>query len=222
MSFIEHFIDTLKKNSDPDNASYMTDYMRGQFQYFGVKTTLRRDVLKQVISEHKAELNDNIRDITLNLYKLPQRELHVSATEIFEKNLRKTYLKKDIAIIEKLITQNSWWDTVDFIAKQILGKYLLRYPEEIPNVISKFSASKDMWLNRSAILFQLGYKSNTNQDILFKQCEIHKHSDEFFIQKAIGWALREYGKTNPNSVLNFVNLATLKPLSHREAIRNII
>ena len=222
MSFIEHLINTLDKSSDTDNASYMTDYMRGKFQYFGVKTTLRRDILNQVIADNKVEISENTREVTLKLYKLPQRELHVSATEIFEKNLRKTYLKEDITIIEKLITQNSWWDTVDFIAKQILGKYLLKYPEEVPNVISKFSASKDMWLNRSAILFQLGYKSNTNEDILFKQCEIHKHSEEFFIQKAIGWALREYGKTNPESVLNFVNSTPLKPLSQREAIRNII
>jgi len=222
MPFIEHFTNTLDKNSDANNAAYMTDYMRGKFQYFGVKTALRRDILKQVIAENKVELNENIRKITLDLYKLPQRELHVSATEIFEKQLRKTYLKEDIAIIEKLITQNSWWDTVDFIAKQILGKYLLKYPEEIQKVISKFSTSKNIWLNRSTILFQLGYKSNTNENLLFKQCEIHMHSEEFFIQKAIGWALREYGKTNPESVINFVNSTTLKPLSHREAIRNII
>ena len=222
MSFVKQFTNTLDNNSNSENAVYMTDYMRGQFQYFGVKTTQRREILKLVIAENKAELKENIRKISLELYKLPQRELHVSATEIFEKELRKTYLLEDIIIIEKLIIQNSWWDTVDFIAKQILGKYLLKYPEEVPKVISKFSTSKNMWLNRSAILFQLGYKSNTNKDLLFKQCENHKKSEEFFIQKAIGWALREYGKTNPESVLNFVNSTTLKPLSQKEAIRNII
>ena len=221
MAFINQFITALDKASNAENASYMTDYMRGKFQYFGVKTKPRRDILKEVIAANKDEVKENIRKITLELYNLPQRELHVSATEIFEKELRKVYVKEDITIIEKLITQNSWWDTVDFIAKQILGKYLLKYPQEIPSVVSRFSASKDMWLNRSAILFQLGYKSNTNEGLLFKQCEIHKESEEFFIQKAIGWALREYGKTNPESVLNFVNSTTLKPLSHREAIRNI-
>jgi 3-methyladenine DNA glycosylase AlkD len=222
MSFINQFINALKKNSDAENASYMTDYMRGKFQYFGVKTKPRRDILKTVIDENKNEIKENIREITLEFYLLPQRELHVSATEIFEKELRRTYFKEDIKIIEQIITQNSWWDTVDFIAKQILGKYLLKYPEEIQAVISGFSKSKNMWLNRSAILFQLGYKSNTDERLLFEQCENHKHSEEFFIQKAIGWALREYGKSNPESVLNFVNSTTLKPLSHREAIRNII
>ena len=78
-----------------------------------------------------------------------------------------------------------------------------------------------MWLQRSSIIFQLGYKKNTDEALLFKQCLAHKHSEEFFIQKAIGWALREYGKTNPQSVLNFVNSADLKSLSTKEAIRNI-
>jgi len=93
--------------------------------------------------------------------------------KFLKNNYVKKYSKDDIRIIEKLITTNSWWDTVDFIAKQILGKYLLMYPEDIPNTVSTFSKSQNMWLNRSAILFQLGYKSNTNQDLLFKQCTIH-------------------------------------------------
>ena len=79
-----------------------------------------------------------------------------------------------------------------------------------------------MWLNRSAILFQLGYKNKTDETLFYKLCLEHRHSDEFFIQKAIGWALREYGKTNPESVLNFVRSNTLKTLSEKEAIRNII
>ena len=79
-----------------------------------------------------------------------------------------------------------------------------------------------MWLNRSALLFQLGYKEHTDETLFYSLCLEHRHSDEFFIQKAIGWALREYGKTNPDSVLNFVRSNTLKPLSEKEAIRNII
>jgi len=141
MSFVEQLSNTLSINSDIENASYMTDYMRGKFQYFGVKTALRRQLLNKVVIENKEEVTKNSREITLELYKLPQRELHMCATEIFEKQLRKKYSKDDIQIIEKLITTNSWWDTVDFIAKQILGKYLLMYPEDIPNTVSTFSKS---------------------------------------------------------------------------------
>ena len=94
MSFINQFINALKKNSDAENASYMTDYMRGKFQYFGVKTKPRRDILKTVIDENKNEIKENIREITLEFYLLPQRELHVSATEIFEKELMEQFLEQ--------------------------------------------------------------------------------------------------------------------------------
>ena len=196
--------------------------MRGKFTYFGIKTKERREFLKKAIENHKEELITKARPITLALYKLPEREFHLCAIEIFEKYLRKKYQKDDLMLIEKLIITNSWWDTVDFIAKQILGKYLQQYPEELANVISRFTASNDLWLNRSTIIFQLGYKNNTIEEVLFKQCNHFKESDEFFIKKAIGWALREYGKTNPQSVLNFVNSTSLKPLSRKEGIRNII
>jgi len=160
--------------------------------------------------------------LVFDLYDLPERELHHSAIELFKKQLHKSYKKEDILIIEKLITLNSWWDSVDFIAKQILGNYLLQFPEDTQKVITNYSNSDNMWLNRCSIIFQLGYKEQTNENLLFQQCLEHKHSDEFFIQKAIGWSLREYGKTNPNAILKFLETADLKPLSKREAIRNII
>lgn len=123
-------------------------------------------------------------------------------------------------MIEKLITTNSWWDCEDSIAKNILGQYLLKHPNEIFDVIERFSNSNSIWLNRSAIVFQLGYKKNTNFDLLKSECEKHKTSKKFFIQKAIGWALREYLKTNPEQVKNYVNSSNLKPLRQKEALKN--
>jgi 3-methyladenine DNA glycosylase AlkD len=78
-----------------------------------------------------------------------------------------------------------------------------------------------MWLNRSAILFQLSYKERTNFDLLKLVCDKHKMSTEFFIQKAIGWALREYAKTNPEAVKDFVSVSNLKKLSEKEALKNL-
>jgi 3-methyladenine DNA glycosylase AlkD len=86
-------------------------------------------------------------------------------------------------------------------------------------VVERFSNSENMWLNRSAILFQLSYKDKTNFEILKSECEKHKDSNEFFIQKAIGWALRDYSRFNPNGVETYVNSTNLKPLSRREALR---
>lgn len=222
MNFTEALTQNLKKQGNPEYALQMKAYLRNQFEFYGIKTPLRRAILKDTTKLFKKELEENIRSITLKLLKQPQRELHHCGLELFEKQLRKSYLKKDIEIIEVLITTHSWWDSVDFIAKQILGTYLLQFPETTQTIIEKFSLSNNMWLNRSSILFQLGYKHKTDESLLFNQCLKFKNSELFFIQKAIGWALREYGKTHPEFVLNFVNSTSLKPLSKKEAIRNII
>lgn len=222
MDFITELKQTFQSNTNDAFAEQMSAYMLNKFTFYGIKAPLRRSISKPILEKHKLEICDTVRTLAFDLYDLPQREMHMIAIELFEKELRKSYKKEDIKLIEKLITINSWWDSVDFIAKQILGKYLQLYNEETTEVISKFSNSDNLWLQRSSIIFQLGYKEKTDEQLLFKQCLIHKDSDEFFIQKAIGWALREYGKVNPTAVLDFVNSNTLKPLSKREAIRRLI
>lgn len=222
MSFLYDLKAVFKENANSEFAISMKTYMKNNFEFYGIKTDLRRSLLKPLIETHRLEIRDTIRTLAFDLYDEPQREMHHCVTELFEKQLRKTYKKEDIYLIEKLITKNSWWDTVDFIAKQIVGKYLQTFPEETPKIVDRFSSSNNMWLQRTSIIFQLGYREATNKDILFKQCLIHRKSDEFFIQKAIGWALREYGRYNPQAVLEFVASSDLKPLSKREAIRKLI
>ena len=158
----------------------------------------------------------------MELYSKSQRELHYCAIEILIKQLKGNYKKEDIQLIDKLIITNSWWDSVDTIAKNILGQYLLEHPLETMKVTTCFSDSENTWLNRSAILFQLGYKQKTNFDVLQFECDKHKNSNEFFIQKAIGWALREYAKTNPEAIKKFVANTNIKPLSKKEALKNIL
>ena len=221
MIFINALETAFQEKSNPENAAAMAKYMRNLFPFFGIKTEERRIIFKDIWKQNRNEIAENPRKIALKLYSKPQRELQYCAIEILIKQLKGNYKKDDIQLIEKLIITNSWWDSVDTIAKSILGQYLLEYPSETKNVIERFSNSDNMWLNRSALLFQLGYKQKTNFDLLKSECEKHKNSNEFFIQKAIGWALREYGKTNPEAVRNFVSNTNLKPLSTKEAIKNI-
>lgn len=221
MNFIKSLETAFAEKNNPENAFAMAKYMRNHFSFFGMKTEERRRIFKDIWKENKNEIEENPREIALKLYSKPQRELQYCAIEILIKQLKGNYNKKDIQLIEKLIITNSWWDSVDTIAKNILGEYLLEYPLETEKVIERFSNSENMWLNRSVILFQLGYKQKTDFDLLKSECEKHKKSNEFFIQKAIGWALREYGKTNPEAVRNFVNNSNLKPLSKKEALKNI-
>ena len=222
MTFQEELIKVFSEHANEDNALAMSAYMKHKFTFFGIKSQERKALLKQVESRHKEALVFNCREVVLALFQQPQRELHYCAQEILTKYLKKKYLIEDIDLIKKLLTTQSWWDSVDHISKWILGFYLKQYPSEINHTINEFSNSDNMWLVRSTILYQLGYKKETNEAILFQQCLNHKTSNEFFIQKAIGWALREYAKVNPEAVLNFVKRANLKPLSTREAIRNIL
>ena len=221
MNFISSLETTFQEKSDAKNAFAMSKYMRNLFPFFGLKTEDRRRFLKEIWKENKGEVSEKTREIALQLFAKKQRELHYCAIEIVIKNLKGNYKKDDIKLIEKFLITNSWWDSVDTISKYILGEYLLEFPLETEKIVEQFSNSENMWLNRSAILFQLGYKQKTNFDLLQSQCEKHKNSGAFFIQKAIGWALREYAKTNPEAVRNYVNQTNLKPLSKKEALKNI-
>ncbi|MDI5889203.1 DNA alkylation repair protein [Flavobacterium yafengii] len=221
MNFILALENAFEANKNPENAFAMAKYMKNNFPFFGIKTEERRRIFKEIWKENKNEVSANARAIVLELYSKKEREFHYCAIEILIKELKGNYIKDDILLIEKILVNNSWWDSVDTISKYILGEYLLEFPLETKNVIELFSESENIWLNRSAILFQLGYKQKTNADFLFSECLKQAHSKEFFIQKAIGWALREYAKTNPETVKNFVLNNNLKPLSTKEALKNI-
>lgn len=221
MEFVTHIQQQLRQQANASYKEQMEAYMKQKFTFFGVKAPIRKQILKESINLYKTEATDNCRTITLQLFNLPERELHYCAMELLARFLKNKYDPEDIQLIQKLITTHSWWDTVDFIAKHILGNYLLKYPTQTQRIISNFSNHKNMWLNRSAILFQLGYKNKTDANLLFSLCNNHAASKEFFIQKAIGWSLREYAKTNPQAVKDFVKNTTLAPLSKREALKNL-
>ena len=121
-----------------------------------------------------------------------------------------------------MVTHNSWWDTVDIIAVKLIGEYFKKYPEEIKPAVKRWLDSRNIWLQRCAILFQLHYKKAIDTEMLTQVIHSLLGSKEFFINKAIGWILREYGKTNPEWVLDFVDKTELHPLSKREAIRRLV
>lgn len=221
MNFVSDLEADLRQNANREMAVPMENYMKNNFTFLGIKTEERRAIFKRNYKKHKDEIKSNFRAISWELFTKKEREFHQCAIDLLVKEIKKKYVVDDIQLIEKMLITNSWWDSVDVLAKYLLGHYLLQFPEKKYKVIESFSNSKNMWLNRSAIIFQLDYKANTDFDLLKSECERHKHSDEFFIQKAIGWALRDYSRFNPSGVTEYVNSTNLKPLSQREALRNI-
>jgi len=222
MEFVNKLKQSFEANANAENQQQMEAYMRNLFPFHGIKAPVRKQLIKELVSAYKPFLQEHIRAVVLELYTFPQREYQYTAMELLQKFLNKKYQKTDHTLITQLIITHSWWDSVDFLAKHVFGKYLLQFPDQKRALLDSYTESDNMWLNRAAILFQLGYKNQTDEAELFKQCTKHKDSDEFFIQKAIGWALREYAKVNPKAVLNFVENTKLKELSKREAIRRLI
>jgi 3-methyladenine DNA glycosylase AlkD len=221
MTFIKNLENDLIQNREPEIVLAWQNYMKNNFSFLGVKTEARRLILNQNYEKYKSEIKTSFRTISWELLNKKEREFHYCGIEILIKEIKNKYQIDDIHLIEKFIATNSWWDSVDVIAKYLVGGYLQQFPNETYTVIERFSNSETMWLNRSAIIFQLSYKQNTNFEILKSECEKHKESKDFFIQKAIGWALRDYSRFNPSGVSEFVNSTNLKPLSKREALRNI-
>ncbi|MFY7739926.1 MAG: DNA alkylation repair protein [Flavobacterium sp.] len=221
MNFIQNLQQDLHQKANRELAIPMENYMKNNFSFLGIKTGERRAIFKENYEKYKSEIKANFRTIAWELFNKNEREFHQCAIDLLVKEFKKNFILEDIKLIEKLIITNSWWDSVDVVAKYLLGGYLQQFPNETYEVIERFSNSENMWLNRSAIIFQLSYKEKTNFDLLKSECEKHKDSKEFFIQKAIGWALRDYSRFNPNGVSEYVNSTNLKPLSQREALRNI-
>jgi len=222
---MNNYVDEVKKeltrHKNPDIAGPMKAYMKNKFEYLGIKSPERRELSKPFLSRNSLPPIADLWFIVQDLWSQPEREFQYFAMELFSK-YHKAVEKEWIDHYEFLITNKSWWDTVDFIAATLVGLYFKKYPEQIQPITSKWMEFGNIWLQRSCLIFQLKYKNDTDNQLLSSFIIPLTGSKEFFIAKAIGWALREYSKSNPDWVLDFVNKHTLQPLSKREAIRRII
>lgn len=207
--------------ADSLNASKMSKYMLNQFEFFGIPSPLRKQLVSQFIVQNGLPVTDQIEEIVRFIWQMPQRELHYAMMEIAS---RKAYLAdaRRIDLYEFMITNQSWWDTVDFIASNLVGAWLLKHQQLTRPVTGRFMHSGNLWLQRTVLLFQLKYRENTDQEVLFRYIRKLSSSKEFFIRKAIGWALREFSKTNPDAVLDFTDNNELSPLSRHEALKIIL
>ncbi|WEK55536.1 MAG: DNA alkylation repair protein [Candidatus Cohnella colombiensis] len=209
-----------RSHANAQKAKAMEAYLRDQYPFLGIKTPERRQLLKQFKAEHGMPNKDLLLEIVQELWQLPEREFQNVAMDLLG-----TYSKhakpEDIDIFEQLITMKSWWDTVDYLAASTVGDHLKRFPQLIVPYTERWIHSDNLWLRRSAILYQLKYKKQTDVERLFAYIQLGKDEQDFFIRKAIGWALREYAKTDADAVKRFVAETKLSPLSEREALKRL-
>lgn len=216
--FVENLEQVFRQHSNATIAQEQKAYMRNLFKFCGIKAPIRKDLQRPFLAKSGLPPKAALWVITKKLWKNPEREFQYVAQELVYK-YRKQFEKEDIDLLEYMVLNKSWWDTVDFIGAKLIGAYFEKYPGQIKPYVDKWLASDNIWLQRCCLLYQLKYKENLDT----KKLEyIIKHllgSHEFFINKAIGWVLREYSKTNPNWVIQFVHHNTLERLSKKEALR---
>ncbi|MEH7333276.1 DNA alkylation repair protein [Neobacillus drentensis] len=217
---IDLLTNLFEKNRNEINAGPMESYMKGHFPFLGIKSPLRKELEKQFFKESGILKETFNRDFVSELWDKPEREYQYTALTYIEKSLNKLE-KQDLEFMKRLIMTKSWWDTVDAISPKAVGKIAQEYPEVVEETLNDWAEHDYMWLRRAAILFQLKYKEKTNEELLYRYIELNAESKEFFIQKAVGWALREYSKSNPASVKAFIEGHRLAPLSVREGSKYV-
>jgi len=212
---LEELIKTLQAKRDPQLAEGMAAYMKNQFPFLGIPKPLRTRLQKDFIKRAKRQGRIEWQDV-YGLWDLPEREYQYVAMDYLVE-LREYLQPEDIHHLQSLIIMKSWWDTVDKLAAIPVGTLCLKHPELVKNYMLAWAGSDNLWLARTAILFQLKYKDKTDTKTLAAIIEKNCGSKEFFINKAIGWILREYSKTDPEWVRQFLQTHALAPLSVREA-----
>lgn len=207
------------ENASPKIAEGQAKYMKNLFPFLGIQKPQRAQIQRLIFKKYPIKDESTLFCILQILWCKNEREFQYTACDLAEKYL-KLCSEKALNSFEKMIRNKSWWDTVDKISSNLLGILLLNYPKFI-SLMDRWIEDPNLWIRRSALLYQLKYKTQTNEKKLFEYCQKLMHEKEFFIQKAIDWALREYSKTSPETVKFFIRNHSLSPLSQREGMKII-
>ncbi len=207
-------------NADATIAKGAKAYLLNQFEFYGIKTPLRRKICKEFYKAHPVKDHNELSRLIKECFAEPQREIHYFAIELLGYH-HKLWSKKTIPLIEWMVTHQSWWDSVDSTNSFVISKFFMKFPETIEITTSKWNNSSNKWLQRMSLLFQLTYKKKTNTTLLtqyIKNCQLE---EDFFIRKAIGWALRAYAYTDAKWVVQFIKAhPQLSNLTKREALKH--
>jgi 3-methyladenine DNA glycosylase AlkD len=194
--------------------------MRGRFAFLGVPRPERARLERPLLAGLRMSEED-LTDTVDACWSLPEREFQYLGCVLLDRHARRLSAAF-LPIVERCITTRSWWDTVDHLAARVVGPMVRAHPE-LREVMDDWVRRDDVWLARTAIIHQLGFRGATDADRLFGYCALRARDGEFFIRKGIGWALRQYARTDPDAVRAFVadHRDVLSPLSVREATRHL-
>ncbi|MGW4032039.1 DNA alkylation repair protein [Streptomyces sp. NPDC004838] len=218
---LKRLTEVYPTRADPVRAESAAAYMKGIAPFIGLYTRDRRALSRTVLAGLPAPAEADCAAIALRCWELPEREYHYFAVDYLARYAGRCS-SGFLPVARHLVATVSWWDTVDAIAAHVVGP-LVAADGELTSAMDEWIEDDDLWVARTALLHQLRYKSATDSERLFRYCLRQAGHPDFFIRKAIGWSLREYAKTDPDAVREFVDSARdrLSPLSVREALKNL-
>jgi 3-methyladenine DNA glycosylase AlkD len=215
----------LARVADPAKAPAMQAYMKSDMPYLGVSSPQMRQACRAVFAAHVLTSFDEWRDTTRDLWRgATYREERYAAIALTGDRRYRDFQRLDaLPLYEEMIVTGAWWDYVDELAIHRVGLLLARYPEPMRAEMLAWSHDPHLWKRRTAILCQNAFKASTDETLLFACIAPNLSDRDFFIRKAIGWALREYAKTRPDAVRQYVreHESALSPLSRREATKHL-
>ncbi len=212
----------LSKQADPDKAAGAQAYMKTDMPFYGVQKPGRVPILRVLVRDHPPGTRDEYEELVLALWSLPHREEKYLAMAVATAHSQ-FIVPESLPLYRRMAVEGGWWDLVDEVATHMVRPLVIGFPTEVWPEVDSWVGDEDMWLRRAAIICQVGAKEKTDQERLFRFCAARMHESEFFIRKAIGWALRDYAKTAPNAVAKFVmgNRESMSGLSFREATKHL-
>lgn len=218
---VDRLADAFEEARDPERAVGMAAYMRDQFPFLGLTSAVRRSRAKLALAGLPKPAEADLREVALACWARDGREFQQFACDYLTTHV-KVAGPAFLDTTAELITTKSWWDTVDPLATRVAAGLVRRHPA-LTARMDEWSETANMWLVRTAILHQLHYREATDTDRLFGYCARQAGHRDFFVRKAIGWALRQQARTDPEAVRAFLatHADTLSPLSIREAAKHL-
>jgi 3-methyladenine DNA glycosylase AlkD len=216
----------LARAGDPAKAAAMQAYMKSALPYRGVQTADQRRIWREVFRRHPPRDAPSWRETVLALWRgAAYREERYAAIACSGLGDASAWQTLDVVpMYEEMIVTGAWWDYVDAIAANRIGPLLAAYPVPMRRLLRAWSRDAHLWKRRTAILAQLTFKDRTDTTLLYACIEPNLGDTQFFIRKAIGWALRQHARTDPQGVAAYVraNSSRLSGLSRREAMKHIL
>ena len=216
----------LREFADPTKAAGMQRYMKSEMPYLGVQAPSMKKACRELWTAHPVYSQQGWIEAMLTLWREAEyREERYAAINLASDKRYSQYINlKALPCFEEMVVNGAWWDYVDAVASRILRALLKQHPSEMGSLMRDWAVCADIWKRRTAIICQLKSKEETDVELLYDCIEPSIESSEFFLRKGIGWALREYAKTDLTSVIEYVtsNADRLSSLSKREAVRNLV